>query len=133
MNGDDFIKAILALGTGLGAIAFGYQKWAVTQSKKDLTVAGDDAQISQLKSMQDAIERNRKDMVVISMQQERMSMQIHKQQTKLTRMEMLLRQFSALVREHGIAVPKFMQDELDDLIKQDVQEREETPEPRAFP
>ena len=132
MNGDDIIKAILALGTGLGAIAFGYQKWSVTQSKKDLTVAGDDAQISQIKSMQEAIERNRKDMVVISMQQERMSAQIHKQQTKLTRMEMLLRQFSGLVRQHGIEVPKFMQDELDDLIKQDVQEREETPEPRSF-
>ena len=132
MNGDDIVKAVLALGTGLGAIAFGYQKWSVTQSKKDLTVAGDDAQISQIKSMQEAIERNRKDMVVISMQQERMSAQIHKQQTKLTRMEMLLRQFSGLVRQHGIEVPKFMQDELDDLIKQDVQEREETPEPRAF-
>lgn len=133
MNGDDIVKAVLALGTGLGAIAFGYQKWSVTQSKKDLTVAGDDAQISQIKSMQEAIERNRKDMVVISMQQERMSAQIHKQQTKLTRMEMLLRQFSGLVRQHGIEVPKFMQDELDDLIKQDVQEREETPEPKAFP
>ena len=133
MNGDDFIKAILALGTGLGALAFGYQKWSITQSKKDLSVAGDDAQISQLKAMQEAIERNRKDMVVISMQQERMSAQIHKQQTKLTRMEMLLRQFSALVREHGITVPKFMQDELDDLIKQDVQEREETTDAKAFP
>lgn len=133
MNGDDIVKAVLALGTGLGALAFGYQKWSVTQSKKDLTVAGDDAQISQIKSMQEAIERNRKDMVVISMQQERMSAQIHKQQTKLTRMEMLLRQFSGLVRQHGIEVPKFMQDELDDLIKQDLPEREETPEPRAFP
>ena len=133
MNGDDFIKAILALGTGLGALAFGYQKWSVTQSKKELTVAGDEAQISQIKSMQEAIDANRKDMVVIRMQQERMSAQIHKAQTKLTRMEMLLRQFSGLVREHGIEVPKFMRDELDDLIKQDIPEREETLEPRAFP
>ena len=132
MNGDDFIKAILALGTGLGAIAFGYQRYSVTQSKKELIVAGDEAQISQFKAMQDAIEANRKDMVIIRMQQERMSAQIHKQQTKLTRMEMLLRQFSGLVREHGIEVPKFMQDELDDLIKQDIPEREETPEPKAF-
>ena len=131
MNTDDLIKAILALGTGLGAIAFGYQKYAVAQSKKDVSVASDNAQISQIRSMQDAIEANRQDMVVIRMQQERMNMQIHKQQTKLTRMEMLLRQFSALVREHGIEVPKFMQDELDDLIKPD-DDRVETPEPRGF-
>lgn len=133
MNGDDFIKAILALGTGLGALAFGYQRYSVNNSKKELIVAGDEAQISQFKAMQDAIEANRKDMVIIRMQQERMSAQIHKQQTKLTRMEMLLRQFSGLVREHGIEVPKFMQDELDDLIKQDIPEREETPDARAFP
>ena len=132
MNGDDFIKAILALGTGLGALAFGYQKYAVAQSKKGVFVAGDSALISQIKSMQESIERNRKDMVIIAMQQERMSAQIHKQQTKLTRMEMLLRQFSGLVREHGIEVPKFMQDELDDLIKQDPPDNSPSPEPREF-
>lgn len=132
MSGDDIIKAIAALGAGLGALAFGYQKYAVAQSKKDVLVASDDAQISQIKSMQDAIEANRKDMVAIRMQQERMSAQIHNQQTKLTRMEMLLRQFSGLVREHGIEVPKFMQDELDDLIKQDPPDNSPTPEPREF-
>lgn len=123
MNSDDILKTILALGTGLGALAFGYQKYAVAQSKKDLSVAGDEALISQIKSMQEAIERNRKDMVLIAMQVERMSAQIHKQQTKLTRMEMLLRQFSGLVRQHGIEVPKYMQDELDDLIKADAPEK----------
>jgi hypothetical protein len=132
MNPDDFIKAILALGTGAGALAFGYQRYAVAQSKKDLSVASDNAQISQIKAMQDAIEANRREMIVIRMQQERMGAQIHKQQTKLTRMEMLLRQFSGLVRQHGIEVPKFMQDELDDLIKPDV-EKVETPDERAFP
>jgi len=132
MNSDDILKAVLALGTGLGALAFGYQKYAVTQSKKDLTVAGDGAQISQIKSMQDAIEANRKDMIVIRMQQERMSAQIHKQQTKLTRMEMLLRQFSGLVREHGIEVPKYMQDELDDLIKPDPPDKSDTPDDKEF-
>lgn len=131
MNTDDLLKAILALGTGLGAIAFGYQRYAVAQSKKDVSVASDIAQISQIRSMQDAIEANRQDMVVIRMQQERMNMQIHKQQTKLTRMEMLLRQFSSLVREHGIEVPKYMRDELDDLIRQD-DERVETTEPKEF-
>jgi hypothetical protein len=132
MNSDDLLKAVLALGTGLGALAFGYQKYAVGQSKKDLSVAGDGAQISQIKSMQEAIERNRKDMVLISMQQERMSAQIHKQQTKLTRMEMLLRQFSSLVRQHGIEVPKFMQDELDDLIKADAPEKVDPIEDKEF-
>ena len=132
MNPDDIIKAVLALGTGAGALAFGYQRYAVAQSKKDLSVAGDSAQIAQIKGMQDAIEANRREMIVIRMQQERMGAQIHKQQTKLTRMEMLLRQFSGLVRQHGIEVPKFMQDELDDLIKPDV-EKVDTPDERAFP
>lgn len=131
MLGDDIVKAVLAFGTGLGAAAFGYQRYAVAQSKKDLSVASDTAQISQIKAMQEAIDANRKDMVVIRMQQERMDQKIHKQQTKLTRMEMLLRQFSSLVSEHGIEVPKFMQDELNDLIR-DKDEREETPDPKDF-
>ena len=131
MNADDILKAVLALGTGLGALAFGYQKYSVAQSKKDLSVASDTAQISQIKSMQEAIDANRKEMIIIRMQQERMDLKIHKQQTKLTRMEVLLRQFTGLVREHGIDVPKFMQDELDDLIKTDP-DKAETPDARMF-
>ena len=42
---------------------------------------------------------------------------LHKQQVKLTRTEMLVRQFVGLVREHGTPIPAFMQDELDDLLK----------------
>ena len=45
-----------------------------------------------------------------------MDVQLHKQQTKLTRTEMLLRQFVGLIRQHDIDVPVFMQEELDALL-----------------
>jgi hypothetical protein len=41
---------------------------------------------------------------------------IHAQQRTVTRMEMLLRQFSSLVQSHGIDVPIYMQAELEVLI-----------------
>jgi hypothetical protein len=41
---------------------------------------------------------------------------IHAQQRTVTRMEMLLRQFSSLVQSHGIDVPVYMQAELEVLI-----------------
>ena len=49
----------------------------------------------------------------------RMDKTIHNQQTKLTRTEMLVRQFVGLVKERGIEVPSFMQSELDDLFKEE--------------
>lgn len=49
----------------------------------------------------------------------RMDVVIHRQQTKLTRTEMLVRQFVGLVKERGVEVPPFMQQELDDLLKQE--------------
>ena len=119
-------------GTTLIGIAFYSARKMLTFWKTEgTTQASAQAIEAQFKALQDAIDSYRKEMIAIRIQQERMSFQIHKQQTKLTRMEMLLRQFSGLVREHGIEAPKFMQDELDDLIKQDF-ERVETPDARMF-
>lgn len=44
---------------------------------------------------------------------------IHKQQQKVTRTEMLLRQFVGLVQDHGTPVPSYMQKEVDDLLNQE--------------
>ena len=128
---DDAIKAVLAFGTGLGAAAFGYQKYAVAQSKKDVSVASDDAIIAQLKSMQDAIDRLQKQVIELQAVQQIMDRKVHQQQRTITRMEMLIRQFSGLVRQHGIEVPQYMQVELEELITADA-ERRETPEPKVF-
>jgi len=134
MNPDDFIKAVLGFGTGLGAAAFGYQRYAVAQSKKDLLIAGDDASIAQMISIKASIEASKIEAAEFRAQLAIFDRKLHQQQRTITRMEMLLRQFSGLVREHGIAVPEYMQKELEELIESDV-DRTSPPsaEPRAFP
>ena len=48
MDTDDLLKAILAFGTGLGALVFGYQKYSVSQSNESVLLASDNAQVSQM-------------------------------------------------------------------------------------
>lgn len=131
MSTDDLIKAILALGTGLGAIAFGYQRYAVNQSKKGVLVASDDAQISQMLSIKAYIESSKTEAAEFRAQLAIFDRKLHQQQRTITRMEMLLRQFSSLVREHGIQIPPYMQKELDELIEADVDRH--TSDARGFP
>ena len=131
MSADDLIKAILALGTGLGAIAFGYQRYAVNQSKKGVLVASDDAQISQMLSIKAYIESSKTEAAEFRAQLAIFDRKLHQQQRTITRMEMLLRQFSSLVREHGIQIPPYMQKELDELIEADVDRH--TSDARGFP
>lgn len=131
MNTDDLIKAILALGTGLGAVAFGYQRYAVNQSKKGVLLASDDAQISQMLSIKAYIEAAKTESAEFRAQLALFERRLHHQQRTITRMEMLLRQFSGLVREHGIQIPPYMQKELDELIEADVDRN--TSDARAFP
>ena len=131
MSADDLIKAILALGTGLGAIAFGYQRYAVNQSKKGVLVASDDAQISQMLSIKAYIESSKTEAAEFRAQLAIFDRKLHHQQRTITRMEMLLRQFSSLVREHGIQIPPYMQKELDELIESDTDRS--TSDARGFP
>lgn len=131
MSADDLIKAILALGTGLGAIAFGYQRYAVNQSKKGVLVASDDAQISQMLSIKAYIESSKTEAAEFRAQLAIFDRKLHHQQRTITRMEMLLRQFSSLVRDHGITVPPHMQKELGELIEADVDRH--TSDARGFP
>ena len=121
---DDILKAILALGTGLGAIVFGYHKFSVDNSRKDTAVAQEAANTSQFKALQDAINAQREETIELRAQFYIMDRKIHVQQRTMTRMEMLIRQFSGLVQEHGIPVPDFMQSELTALIESDVDRME---------
>ena len=132
MNADDLINSIAALGAGLGALAYGYQKYSLTRKKDQTTVAGEEAQQAQFKLLQDSINNNKAEMIELRAAFQIMDRKLHVQQRTITRMEMLLRQFSGLVSQHGIAVPDYMQAELDALIDSDV-ERQPTPEARAFP
>ena len=131
MSIDDIVTAVLALGTGLGAIAFGYQKYAVNQSKKGVLLASDDVQISQMLSIRAYIEAAKTESAEFRAQLAIFDRKLHSQQRTITRMEMLLRQFSSLVRERGIEVPAYMQKELDELVEADTDRN--TSDARAFP
>jgi len=131
VNTDDLIKAILALGTGLGALAFGYQRYAINQSKKNVSVATDDTQIAQMLSIKAHIDAAKIEAAEFRAQLAIFDRKLHHQQRTITRMEMLLRQFSSLVRDHGIAVPPHMQKELDELIESDTDRT--TSDARGFP
>lgn len=131
MNGDDFIKAIAALGAGLGALVYGYQKYIVTRKKDQTTVASEEAQTAQFKLLQDSINSNKTEMIELRAAFQIMDRKLHVQQRTITRMEMLLRQFSGLVSQNGIDVPGYMQAELEALIEADV-DRQFPPDARVF-
>lgn len=131
MSGDDFIKAIAALGAGLGAIVYGYQKYSVSRKKDQTTVASEEAQIAQFKLLQDSINSNKSELIELRAAFQIMDRKLHVQQRTITRMEMLLRQFSGLVSQNGIAVPGYMQAELEALIEADV-DRQFPPDARVF-
>lgn len=120
MSIDDLIKSVLAFGTGLGAAAFGYQKYSVNQSRKDTAVAQENAMSAQFESMQEAIKINRQETIELRASFHIMDRKLHVQQRTITRMEMLIRQFSGLVQQHGIDVPAYMQSELEALIDSDI-------------
>lgn len=120
MNGDDFIKAIAALGAGLGALAYGYQKYSVNRKKDQTTVASEEAQTAQYKLLEESIKSNKTELIELRAAFQIMDRKLHVQQRTITRMEMLLRQYAGLISQHGIAVPKYMQDELEALIEADV-------------
>lgn len=119
MNGDDVIKAIAALGAGLGAIVYGWQRYQVTLKKDQTTVANEEAQISQFQLLRESINSNKNELIELRVAFQIMDRKLHVQQRTITRMEMLLRQFSGLVSQNGIDVPVYMQAELEALIEAD--------------
>jgi small-conductance mechanosensitive channel len=123
MTPEDWAKILGAILVSLGGLTVAVQRYGVTRSKDKTIEAGELAATSQFKNMQDAIESNRveaaearKETAELRLEFSRMDKTIHSQQRTITRMEMLLRQFSGLVQQHGIQVPTYMQGELDDLI-----------------
>lgn len=137
MNPAEITQVIGALVVAMAGLKMAYDKYSVTRKKDGTTVASEEAQTTQYKLLQDAIKSNHEQMLEmqkrygsqLSELQERlievtavvqvMDKTIHRQQRTITRMEMLLRQFSGLVSQNGIKVPGFMQQELEQLIETD--------------
>ena len=94
-------------------------------------VAGDETQIAQMLSIRASIEASKLESAEFRAQLAIFDRKLHQQQRTITRMEMLLRQFSGLVRDHGIEVPPYMQKELDELIEADTDRN--TSDARGFP
>ena len=119
-------------GTGLLGIAlYTGRKMFTFWQAEGATRAGSSAIEAQFKSLQESIKSAQVEAAEFRAQLAIFDRKLHSQQRTITRMEMLLRQFSSLVREHGIAVPPYMQKELDELIEADVDRN--TSDARGFP
>lgn len=129
INPQDLITAALALGTGLGAVAYGWQKYEVSRKKDGTAVANEQAQTAQYRVLEDSIMSNKTELIELRAAFAIMDRKLHVQQRTITRMEMLLRQYAGLISQHGISVPKYMQDELEALIDADA-DRSAAPESR---
>jgi hypothetical protein len=109
-------------GTTLVGIAFYSLRKMMTFWKTENTAqANTQAFEAQFKSLQEAIEASKKEAVEFRAQFALFDRKLHQQQRTITRMEMLLRQFSGLVSQHGIQVPVFMREELEALIETDIE------------
>lgn len=124
---EDIMKAIAMLGGGLGAAAFGYHRFRKDNASTSTSVAQESANTQQFKALQDAITASQvfaqtlqREIIELRAGHQLMDRKLHMQQRQMTRMEMLLRQFSGLVKEHGTPVPAHMQRELEELIETDI-------------
>lgn len=101
---------------GAGALIVAVMKAITFFRKEQESQAGIGATTAQFKALQEQITQAQVDIAALRTLVGEMDKTIHKQQRTITRMEMLLRQFSSLVQEKGITVPAHMQAELDALI-----------------
>lgn len=108
-------KALLGLGGG-GAAVVALLKVMSVVKKEQAGQAGDGAIAEQFKALKEQITQCQADNTALRADYSRLDSKLHVQQRTITRMEMLLRQFSGLVQEKGIPVPDFMKSELEALI-----------------
>ena len=101
--------AIVVIGVTLRKF---YLDWM--KSKPEIASAG--AITEQFKALQASIAQQQEQLMLVKGEMHRMDLVIHRQQTKITRTEMLLRQFVGLIREKNILIPDYMATELDDLL-----------------
>ncbi len=105
----------IGVGGALMALA-GLRKVYLDWINSKPQVASATAISEQIETLRKTIEDQQIQIKELRTELTKMDVVLHRQQTKLTRTEMLLRQFVGLVKERGVETPKFMQDELDDLL-----------------
>ena len=129
----DTTDKIIGGTTLLGVALYSARKMLTFWKTEGTTQANTQAFEAQFKSLQDAIEAGKKDAIELRAHLAIVEAKLHRQQRTITRMEMLLRQFSGLVSQHGISVPPHMQVELEELIESDAdRQRVATPDARMF-
>jgi hypothetical protein len=107
-------------GTGvLAGAAYFVQKMMTFWKNEANNQASAAATTANYESLRKQIEAVQVDNSLLRHAFNEMDIKLHRQQTKLTRTEMLVRQFVGLMRQHGTPIPEFMQAELNDLIKTD--------------
>ncbi len=107
-------------GAGLVGVAIVALQKTISFFRAEQTLQlSNTASAANFKSLREQIEALQADNTEIRNQFYMLDAKLHRQQTKLTRTEMLVRQFVGLVKENGIVVPAYMQDELDELLKPD--------------
>lgn len=116
MEGLDTQTVAAIVVASLGGAA-GLRKLYLDWMKTRPEVASAAATEAQFKALREQIEHLQADNKALHTAFNEMDAKLHRQQTKLTRTEMLVRQFVGLVKERGVEVPAFMQSELDDLLK----------------
>lgn len=117
---ENFDPATVTGGSALALVLAGYaRKFYMDWMKGRPEIAASGAMDAQFKVLREQLEAIQRDNTDLRNAFNSMDVKLHRQQTKLTRTEMLVRQFVGLVKEHGIPVPKYMQEELDDLLKED--------------
>ena len=105
------------LGTGGAAAGVWLLFKMMSFIKKEQTgQAADGAFTEQFKALKEQINQCNLDNHALRAQFTLMDAKIHKQQRTITRMEMLLRQFSTLMQDNLVPVPKHMTEELESLI-----------------
>lgn len=111
------------VGTGLGVLFLAYvaRKWFVTWVFDNTHLQSTSALASQFATLQASIDANKMEILELRTEQQRMDKVVHSQQRTITRMEMLLRQFSGLIQDNGITVPAHLQSELQDLLASDME------------
>lgn len=116
VESSEIAQGLMAGFAGLGGVFFLLHKLNLLRILDKPPAAAADVMAKQFEiiktSMTDMEARQKTLETMLS----KMDRQIHEQQRTITRMEMLLRQFSGLVQEHGVTVPSYMQEELRDLI-----------------
>jgi predicted nucleic acid-binding Zn-ribbon protein len=102
---------------GVLALVFTLQKLMTFWKKESADQANADAVTSQFKALQDSIDQHTKELGTLRATVMQMDGTIHKQQRKLTRLEMVVIRMESLMQRAGAEVPEDLRREIDDLVR----------------